>query len=69
MVENNVVKTKNLLDKDDENDIRLKIISNTGYWEMDNKFANILRTQEKKREVRAFMKLHEKQISEIMKYW
>ena len=50
------------------NDKKDEIIKMTGYWEMDEKSKNILREQEKEKEKKQFMRLHQKQISEILKW-
>lgn len=61
-----VNKTDTKLDKDDVKSIA---ISNAGYWELDDKSRNILREQEKKKEMKSFIRLHQKQISEILRSW
>ncbi|MEM4590050.1 MAG: hypothetical protein QXK21_02180 [Candidatus Micrarchaeia archaeon] len=53
----------------DKEDVKSIAINNAGYWELDEKSCNILRQQEKKKEIKAFMRLHQKQIAEIMRSW
>lgn len=50
-----------------EEDKREFVINHAGYWELDEKSKNKLIEQEKKKEVQTFMKLHKKQLYEIMK--
>jgi len=53
--------------KSEKEDKKTIAINNAGYWELDEKSKSILQSQEKKRETAAFMKLHQKQIAEIIR--
>ncbi|MCX8202675.1 MAG: hypothetical protein N3G74_02635 [Candidatus Micrarchaeota archaeon] len=53
----------------DKDDVKTIAIHNAGYWELDEKSRNLLKEQEKKKEMKTFMRLHQKQISEIMRSW
>ncbi len=55
--------------KFDKDDVKSIAISNAGYWELDEKSRNMLKEQEKKKEMKTFMRLHQKQISEILRSW
>ncbi|MEM4133861.1 MAG: hypothetical protein QXO35_02260 [Candidatus Micrarchaeia archaeon] len=55
--------------KFDKDDIKSIAINNAGYWELDEKSCNILKQQEKKKEIKEFMRLHQKQIAEILRSW
>lgn len=52
-----------------EKDKKDIIIEHAGYWELDPKSQNILRKQESEKEKKQFMRMHMKQISEIMRRW